>query len=89
MLPNEDLGLLVHFYDEQSQSLVLLILAPLEQNFPELLPIYGVIGLLEVDEGRVVPSPLSLPRVDLREKSGDVGSCRGALFKTGLVDPSL
>ena len=89
MLPNEDLGLLVHFDDEKGQSLVLLILAPLEQDFPELLPIYGVIGLLEVNESRVVPSLLSLPRVDLREESGDVSSCRGALFKPGLVDPGL
>ena len=89
MLPNEDLGLLVHFDDEQSQSLVLLTLALFEQNFPELLPIYGVEGFLEVDEGRVVPSPLSLPRVNLREKSGNVSSCRGALFKPGLVDPGL
>ena len=89
MLPNEDLGLLVHFDDEKGQSLVLLILTPLEQDFPELLPIYGLIGLLEVDEGRVVPSPLSMPRVDLREKSGDVGSCRGGLFKPSLVDPGL
>ena len=80
---------MVHFDDEQSQSLVLLTLAPLEQDFPELLPIYGVVGLLEVDEGRVVPSPLSLPRVDLREKSGDVRSRRGALFEPGLVDPGL
>ena len=89
MLPNEDLGLLVHFDDEKGQSLVLLILAPLEQDFPELLPIYGVVGLLQVNDGRVVPSPLSLPRVDLREKSGDVRSRRGALFKPGLVDPGL
>ena len=59
MLPNEDLGLLVHFDDEKSQSLILLTLAPLEQNFPELLPIYGVIGLLEVDEGRVIPPLLA------------------------------
>ena len=80
---------MVHFDDEQSQSLVLLILASLEQNFPELFPIYGVIGLLEVDESRVVPSPLSLPRVDLREKSGDVSGCRGALFEPSLVDPGL
>ena len=89
MLSNEDLGLLVHFDDEQRKGLVLLILAPLEQNFPELLPIYGVVGLLEVDEGRVVPSPLSLPRVDLREESGDVGGCRGALFEPSLVNPGL
>ena len=71
MLPNEDLGLLVHFDDEQSQGLILLTLAPLEKDFPELLPIYGVIGLLEVDEGRIVPSPLTLRRVDLREESGE------------------
>ena len=73
MLPDEDLGLLVHFDDEKGQSLVLLILAPLEQDFPELLPIYGVVGLLEVDEGRVVPPLLALTRVDLREESRDVG----------------
>ena len=73
MLPNEDLGLLVHFDDEHSQSLVLLILAPFEQNFPELLPIHSVISLLEVDEGRVVPPLLALARVDLREESRDVG----------------
>ena len=89
MLPDEDLGLLVHFDDEKGQSLVLLILTPFEQNFPELLPIYGVVGFLEVNESRVVPSPLSLPRVDLREKSGDVRSRRGALFEPSLVDPGL
>ena len=39
MLPNEDLRPLVHLDDEQGQGLVLLILAPTEQDFPELLSV--------------------------------------------------
>ena len=89
MLSNEDLRLLIHLDDEQGQGLVLLLLAPTEQDFPELLSVDGVIGFLKVNECRVVPSLLPLPRVDLREKSGNVSSCRGALFKPGLVDPGL
>ena len=69
MLPNEDLRPLVHLDDEQGQGLVLLALAPAQQDFPELLSVDGVIGFLQVNERSIVPSLLPLPRVDLREES--------------------
>ena len=65
MVANDDLRLLVHLDDEQRQGLVTLILAPVEEDPPELLPVDGVISLLEVDEGCIVPPLLALPRVDL------------------------
>ena len=66
MLPNEDLRPLVHLDDEQGQGLVLLALVLAQQDSPELLSVDGVIGFLQVNERRVVPSLLPLPRVDLR-----------------------
>ena len=65
MLANDDSRLLVHLDDEQGQGLVVLILAPAEEDPPELLPVDGVVGLLEVDKGCIVPPLLALPRVDL------------------------
>ena len=60
MFSNENLRLLVHLNDEQGQGLVLLVLASLSQDTPELLPVNSVISLLEVDKGRVVPPLLAL-----------------------------
>jgi hypothetical protein len=54
VLSNEDLRPLVHLDDEQGQSLVLLVLAPVQQDFPELISVDGVIGLLEVNECRII-----------------------------------
>ena len=65
MVANEDPRLLVHLDDEEGQGLVTLVLAPAEKDPPELLPIDGVIGLLEVDEGCIVTPFLALTRVDL------------------------
>ena len=71
MLPNDDLRLLVHLDDEEGQGLVLLVLASLSQDAPELLPIDSIVSLLEVDEGCVVPPLLTLPRVDLGQEPGN------------------
>ena len=49
----------------------------------------GVISLLQVDEGRVVPPLLALSRVNLGEQPGYVGGSGGALLEAGLIDPSL
>ena len=89
MLADDDPRLLVHLDDEQGQGLVLLILTPAGQNTPELLSIDGVVGLLEVDEGRVVPPLLALPRVNLGQDPGDMSGCRGVLLEARLVDPRL
>ena len=89
MLSNDDLRLLVHLDDEQGQGLVLLVLASFGQDTPELLPIDGVVDLLEVDEGRVVPPLLALPRVDLGQEPGDKGGCRGVLLEARLINPRL
>ena len=48
MVADDDLRLLVHLDDEEGQGLVVLILAPAEEDPPELLPVDGVVGLLEV-----------------------------------------
>jgi predicted metal-dependent enzyme (double-stranded beta helix superfamily) len=63
--PDDDLRLLVHLDDEEGQGLVTLIFAPTQEDPPELLSVYGVIGLLKVDEGCIVPPLLALTRVDL------------------------
>ena len=68
MLSNDDLRLLVHLDDEQGQGLVALILAPAQEDTPELFPVDGVVGLLEVDESRIAPPLLALPRVDLGQE---------------------
>jgi hypothetical protein len=68
MIANDDLRLLVHLDDEQGQGLVVLILAPAKQDPPEFLSIDRVIGLLEVDEGCIVPPLLALTRVDLGQQ---------------------
>ena len=47
-------------------------------NPPELLPYDGIISILKVDEGLVVLPPLSLPRVDLGEKSQNLSGRGGA-----------
>ena len=65
MVANDDLRLLVHLDDEEGQGLVTLVLAPAEQDPPELLPVDGIICLLKVNEGCIVPPLLALPRVDL------------------------
>ena len=89
MLADDDPRLLVHLDDEQGQGLVLLILTPAGQNTPELLPVYGIVGLLEVNEGRISPPLLSLTRVDLGQEPGDMSGCRGVLLEARLVDPRL
>ena len=65
MVADDDPRLLVHLDDEKGQGLVALIFAPTQEDPPELLPVDGVVGLLEVDEGCIVPPLLALPRVDL------------------------
>ena len=89
MLPDDYLGLLVHLDDEQGQGLVTLVSVSATQDPPELLSVDRVIGLLEVDEGRVVPPLLALPRVDLREEPRYVGGRLDALLEARLVDPGL
>ena len=89
MLADDDLRLLVHLDDEQGQGLVLLVLTPAGQDTPELLPVYRIVGLLKVDEGRVVPPLLALPRVDLGQEPGNMGGCGGVLLEACLVDPRL
>ena len=54
-----------------------------------LLSAHYVVDFLEVDEGRVVPPLLALPRVDLSKEPRNVSCCRGALLETRLVDPGL
>ena len=65
MIANDDSRLLVHLDDEECQGLVVLIFAPAQEDPPELLPVDGVVSLLEVDEGCIVPPLLALPRVEL------------------------
>ena len=89
MLSNDNLRLLVHLDDEQGQGLVPLVAAPAGQDTPELLSVDGVVGLLEVDEGRVVPPLLALPRVDLGQEPGNMGGRGGVLLEARLVDPRL
>ena len=89
MLPNNDLRLLVHLDDEEGQGLFLLVLASFCKDTPELLPVDGVVGLLEVNEGRIIPPLLALPRVNLGQESGDMSGCRGVLLEARLVDPRL
>jgi len=87
--PNNHLRLLVHFDDEQGQGLVTLVLAPTKKYSPQFFSVDGVIGLLQVNEGCIVPSLLALPRMNLGEQPGYVGGGGGALLEAGLVDPSL
>ena len=89
MLANDDLRLLVHLDDEQGQGLVLLVLASTGQDTTELHSFDGDVGLLEIDEGRVVPSLLALPRVDLGQEPGNMSRCGGVLLEASLVDPRL
>ena len=89
MLSNDNLRLLVHLDDEQGQGLVLLVLASLSEDAPELLPVDGVVGLLEVDEGRIISPLLALPRVDLGQEPGNMSRCGGVLLEARLVDPRL
>ena len=89
MLSNDDLRLLVHLDDDQGQGLVALVAAPTHKDTPELLPVHGVAGFLKVDEGRVVPPLLALPRVDMGQEPGHVGGSRGVLLEARLVDPRL
>ena len=65
MTADDDPRLLVHLDDEEGQGLVALILAPAQEDLPELLSVDGVIRLLEVDEGRICSLLLALPVVDL------------------------
>ena len=67
MLANDQLRLLVHLHHQQCHHPVRLIAAPAVQDSPELLPVHGVIGFLEVDQGREVPPLFALPRMDLGE----------------------
>jgi hypothetical protein len=62
---DDDPRLLVHLNDEEGQGLVAFVLALVEKDPPELLSVYGVIGLLKVDEGCISAPPLALPWVDL------------------------
>ena len=89
MLSNDNLRLLVHLDDKKGQGLVLLVLASLSQDTPELLSIDGVVGLLEVNEGRVVPPLLALTRVDLGQEPGNMSRCGGVLLEACLIDPRL
>ena len=89
MFPDDDLRLLIHLDDEEGQGLVALILAPTQEDTPKLLPVHGVVGLLQVDEGRVVPPFLALPGVDLGQELGDMGGCGGVLLEACLVDLRL
>ena len=65
MVADDDPRLLVHLDDEEGQGLVALILAPAQEDLPELLSVDGVICLLEVNEGCICAPPLALPGVDL------------------------
>ena len=89
MLADDDLRLLVHLDDEKVQGLVLLVLESFSKDTPELLPVDGVVGLLEVNEGRVVPPLLALPRVDLGQEPGNMSRCGGVLLEACLIDPRL
>ena len=51
MISNEDLRLQVHLDDEEGQGLVVLIIAPTEEDPPMLFSVDGVIRLLEAGEG--------------------------------------
>ena len=68
VVADDDPRLLVHLDDEEGQGLITLVLAPAEEDPPELLQVDGVISLLEVDEGRIVPPFLALTRVDLGQQ---------------------
>ena len=85
MLTDDHLRLLVHLNDEQSQRVIGLVPAPAPQYPPELLSVDGVVGLLEVDEGGVVPLLPTLSGVDLSEELGYVGGRGGALLEARLV----
>ena len=89
MLPYDDLRLLVHLDDEEGQGLVLLVLASFSEDTPELLPVDGVICLLEVYKSCIVTPFLALPGVDLGQDPGDMSCCRGVLLKACLVYPRL
>ena len=65
MVTDDDLRHMVHLDDKEGQGLVVLLLAPAEEDPPQLLIDDGVIRLLEVDEGCIVSLLLALPRVDL------------------------
>ena len=49
MVANDDLRLLEHIDDDEGQGLVALIPEPAEEDPPELLPVDGVVCLLEVN----------------------------------------
>ena len=85
MPTNNDLGLLVHLDDEHGQGLVGLVSTSPVQDPPQLLPVDRVVGLLQVNEGRVLSSLSPLTRVDLLHQSGGVGRGGGALLETSLV----
>ena len=89
VLPDDHLGLLVHLDYEHSQCPVGLVQEPAAQDPPELLPVDRVVGLLQVNEDRVLSPFLSLSRVDLSHQPADVCRGGGALLETGLVDPGL
>jgi hypothetical protein len=75
MLPNNHLRLLVHLDDKQGKGLITLVSASISQHSPELLSAERVVGLLEVDEGRVVPPLLALPKLDLSEEPRNLSCC--------------
>ena len=89
MSSDYDLRLLIYLDDEKDQGLICLVFPPATQDFPELLAADGIVCLLEVNEGRLDPPFLALPRVDLRKESRHVSGSGGALFESCLVDPSL
>ena len=85
MPTNNDLGLLVHLDDEHGQGLVGLVSTSPVQDPPQLLPVDRVVGLLQVNEGRILSSLSPLTRVDLLHQSGGVGRGGGALLEPSLV----
>ena len=89
MLADDDPRLLVHLDDEQGQGLVLLVLASFSEDTPELLPVDGVICLLEVYKSCIVTPFLALAGVDLGQEPGDMSGRRGVLLEARLVNPRL
>ena len=89
MPADDDLRLLVHLDDEHGQGLVGLVSTSPVQDHPQLLPVDRVVGLLQVNEGRVLSSLSPLTRVDLLHQSGGVGRGGGAVLETSLVYPRL
>ena len=89
MYTDDYLRPLINLDHEQRQHSICLVAASAVQDSPKLFSVYCVIGLLEVNQSRITPPLLPLPRVDLSEESGRVRSSRGALLEASLVDLGL